>query len=264
MITDKELKDYMQFKDPHQTEKDYLQDLLLSLTYSDSEYEFVFKGGTALSKFYASGRFSEDLDFTIKGSNNKFFDYFGQFIGNIAKKMPYDTTILNKHSENKFHTISCTLGIKGPRYNDKANTIQHISFEINTTAVLIYEPEKFKRTPIYSDAPEYVALVMKREEIFAEKVRAIMSKRRKHRERDIYDLAFLIRKGTIINKGAIRKKLMESNIEPSFKSLTESIGNIENNWKDLSPLVKMPLESYEDAKNTIIKNEELKNALNSK
>ena len=259
MIDEEEIKKYVQFKEPHQTEKDYLQDLLLNLVYSDSRYDFVFKGGTALSKFYSSGRFSEDLDFTIKVSDDEFFDYFGQFLEGIVKNMPYDTNILDKPTKNKFQTISCLLGIKGPRYNGRIDTIQHIAFEINTTSLLIYEPERFKRTPIYPDAPEYVASVMKNEEIFAEKIRALMAKRRKHKERDMYDIAFLIRKGIRINKTAILKKLKEGEIEPTLDNLVRSIENAKTNWKYLAPLIKNPLEPYEKIKELIINNNDLKN-----
>ena len=175
--------------------------------------------------------------------------------------MPYDTTILKKPTKNKFQTISCTLGIKGPRYNGRVDTVQHIDFEINTIALLIYEPERFKRAPVYSDAPEYVALVMEKEEIFAEKIRALMTKRRKHRERDMYDIAFLIRKGIPINKNAILKKLKESEINPKIADLIQSIESIKSNWKYLTPLVNTPLEPYEEIKKLIINNDDLEKIL---
>ncbi len=66
MINKETLLTYKTFKDPYQTEKDYLQDLMLYSIYSFSTNEFVFKGGTAFSKFYYSDRFSEDLDFTMQ------------------------------------------------------------------------------------------------------------------------------------------------------------------------------------------------------
>ena len=47
------------------TEKDYLQDLMLFSIYSIAGKELVFKGGTCLYKIYKLDRFSEDLDFTL-------------------------------------------------------------------------------------------------------------------------------------------------------------------------------------------------------
>ncbi len=44
-------------------EKDYFQDLLLYQLYKQTN-QLVFKGGTALYKFYQLPRFSEDLDFS--------------------------------------------------------------------------------------------------------------------------------------------------------------------------------------------------------
>jgi predicted nucleotidyltransferase component of viral defense system len=42
-------------------EKDYLQDLLLFIIYSNVGEELIFKGGTCLYKIYKLNRFSEDL-----------------------------------------------------------------------------------------------------------------------------------------------------------------------------------------------------------
>ena len=46
-------------------EKAYYQDLLL-YDLTRTNLEIIFKGGTALYKFYGLPRFSEDLDFAIK------------------------------------------------------------------------------------------------------------------------------------------------------------------------------------------------------
>ena len=72
MYTLNELKDYAKllgFKTAEQAEKDYLQELLLKLIYSKiSGKTLVFRGGTALSKVYSTGRFSSDLDFVLNNA----------------------------------------------------------------------------------------------------------------------------------------------------------------------------------------------------
>ena len=74
------------------TEKDYLQDLMLFSIYSHIGRELIFKGGTCLYKIYKLGRFSEDLDFTL----NKRID-----IKEISKKIVSDLDLLGIKSKIK-------------------------------------------------------------------------------------------------------------------------------------------------------------------
>src|SRR3989344_4624152 len=68
------------------TEKDYLQDMMLFSLYSNLGKELVFKGGTALYKMYKLNRFSEDLDFTLNQKIN---------IEKISSKIISDLMLLN-------------------------------------------------------------------------------------------------------------------------------------------------------------------------
>ncbi|HHD16384.1 MAG TPA: hypothetical protein ENK47_06715 [Euryarchaeota archaeon] len=52
------------------TEKDYLLEVLLFILSANTRY-LVFRGGTALYKYYNLNRFSEDLDFDIVGKGVK-------------------------------------------------------------------------------------------------------------------------------------------------------------------------------------------------
>jgi predicted nucleotidyltransferase component of viral defense system len=56
-----------------QQEKHYLQSLILTIV---SDYPLVFKGGTYLWLFHGLNRFSEDLDFTAKGTLKKDFPQY--------------------------------------------------------------------------------------------------------------------------------------------------------------------------------------------
>ena len=49
-------------------ETDYLLEVLLFVIYREIGRQLVFKGGTALYKFYSLNRFSQDLDFTLNTS----------------------------------------------------------------------------------------------------------------------------------------------------------------------------------------------------
>ena len=58
---------------PWQQEKHYLQSLILTIV---SDYPLVFRGGTYLWLFHGLSRFSEDLDFTARGTIKKDFPEF--------------------------------------------------------------------------------------------------------------------------------------------------------------------------------------------
>lgn len=250
MLGKNELVEYKTYNDPYQTEKDYLQELFLYEVYSKryTTDSFIFKGGTALSKFYHSGRFSEDLDFNALGRKP---DEIAKGIERIAGAIPYRSTLSEKPAVNKFGTMSAEVLIEGPRYSRKASTLQHISFEINTTAALEYSPVPIVQRPRYKDLEEYTALVMDMHEIMAEKARAIMSRKRRHRERDLYDMYFLTSKEVEIRKGVVMKKLGQSHIAFSKEALKEAIASVEKTWEELDPFVVQKLPAYERAKHQV-------------
>ena len=244
MITKDALLGYKTYRDPYQVEKDYLQDLLLYQVYANSSNEMVLKGGTAFSKFYSSDRFSEDLDFTISDGVEIPVEFSKSIIRNAVEKLEYGHSYKEEPYENGHGTVAATILIKGPRYNGKASTLQQVSFEISTTGRLYTGREAMPRNPVYADARPYVALVMKREEMLAEKIRALMSKNRKHRERDLYDIYFFLGKGAAATRDVVRKKLSEVNIEPSMEEFVESIKDVSGKWESLEPMVQHRLEEF--------------------
>ncbi len=253
MLTKDELETYKKFDNPYLIEKEYLQEIILHEIYSNrkSTRSFVFKGGTALSKFYNSDRFSEDLDFTL-ASTGETVGQVELILGEIAEHLFYDTKFIKKPSTNDFFTVSTVLGIKGPRYNTKQNSLQHIRLEINTSSKMFHEPLQLPRNPAYGDIDGYIGTVMDSREILSEKFRAIMSKGRYHRERDLYDINFLLAKGVAPNSAEIQKKLDDVGKQFSKEALLNAISTIKPSWKDLVPLVSHTLEAYEKVKDDTV------------
>ena len=244
MMTKDALLAYRTYKDNYQVEKDYLQDLLLYHVYVNSSNEMVLKGGTAFSKFYSSDRFSEDLDFTISDGVENPEEFSKSVIEKAVEKLEYKHSYKEKPHSNEYGTVLSTISIEGPRYNGKESTLQQISFEISTAGRLYLGRDALPRNPVYADARPYVALVMKREEILAEKIRALMSQKRKHRERDLYDLYFFLGKGTRANREIVHKKLLEADIEPSIEGFAKAVDGVAATWKSLEPMVQHRLEDF--------------------
>ena len=85
-----------------------------------------------------------------------------------------------------------------------------------------------------------------------EKVRAMMSKGRRHKERDLYDMYYLIGKDTRFDRETVLKKMDESRIAFSAEELVGYIKSVQATWKTLQPFIQHTLEDYEYVSKTVI------------
>ena len=69
---------------------------------------------------------------------------------------------------------------------------------------------------------------MKQEEIFAEKVRALMTRQR---ARDLFDLHFLIKNKIYAEKYIIKKKMEYYNMDFDINKLIPRINELESQWE---------------------------------
>jgi uncharacterized protein len=219
---------------PYQQEKHYLQTATLTGVYSNLTDELVFKGGTALFFFYGLDRFSEDLDFTkIKKYNQD----------KLKKTVSDMLTIIHiEHEIKKEKSLAGkTLKVKarGPLYKGPLSE-SVISIEISERNDIILQPDIKEIIPIYDDLRPFTVPVMKKEEILAEKIRALMIR---GRARDLYDVAFLLKKDISLQYNLVNKKLAyykKTFVEEEFIHQATAIKNI---WQsELHGLVpKIPL-----------------------
>lgn len=230
---------------PYQQEKHYLQTATLAGIFTEVTDELVFKGGTALFFFYGLDRFSEDLDFTeIKKIN----------LEKLKKKLSDYLTIINIVHELKTKKSIAgkilKLKAQGPLYRGSPSE-SFISIEISERNDLVLSPDIKDIIPVYNDLRPFTAVVMKKEEILAEKVRALMIR---GRARDLYDISFLLKKGILFDYKLIDKKL--SYYKKSFdeEEFINQIQIIKKIWQsELHSLVpKIP--SYDETLNFILNN----------
>ncbi|EQD60678.1 protein containing DUF1814 [mine drainage metagenome] len=243
---------YKTFRDPYQIEKDYLQDILLYSIYKKSSNELVLKGGTAFSKFYFSDRFSEDLDFTLTYAKEGAIEYAKDIIERATEQLEYKYRYKEAPEANEYGTVGAILLIEGPRYNGKESTLQQLQFEISTAHKLVMDPGVMARNPVYADAKSYTALVMQPDEIIAEKLRALVSPGRRHKERDLYDVYHFVGKGAEIIKRLVNAKLSEVNIDVSCNDIVKAIDSVRTTWDDLEPFVQHPLQRFEEVKILVV------------
>ena len=234
MIEKKELQEYARLKGLSlgNAEKDYLIELTLLSISQHLKNELIFKGGTCLYKFHKLSRFSEDLDFSavdeidIDKLINLTLKYLNKF--NI-KAIQY-------RKKEPHNSILIKLRMEGPLYSGNPATYASIGIDINLKSNVNLEPEALSLKSVYPEIPSISILCMKKEEIFAEKIRAIMTR---NKARDLFDLYFLLTNNVHCKKKLIEEKMVYYNRKFSIKKLILEIKKFDKIWeKELKGFIK--------------------------
>ena len=226
------------------TERDYLLELLLYIL-SDNRRSLVFKGGTALYKFYNLNRFSEDLDFDVVG---KRFDT-DKMIKKITRNLELtgmQRTIFEKTEHG--NEINIRFAIRGPLYDGSKNSMSRVSINISKRERPSSSFEKLLVTG-YPEIPSFELSVLDVVEIAAEKIRCIMTR---EKPRDIYDLWFLYKKDIQIDISLVNKKLKIYRLTFNSKKFMEKVNEKRNMWRrDLRDLIIGTLPEFNNVTNEI-------------
>jgi len=216
-----------------QKEKDYVQYLILSYL-SQSGFEGIFKGGTALQKAFGLPRYSEDLDFTLNNVAEPNIDSLVSFLGSYG--------FGNVSWERSKGNVSSNVRLKyyGPLYNKTEISAGYITFDFNNRELIRLGPEIVVIIPPYFDILPYNLRVMNRVEIVAEKISAIFTR---SSARDLFDLYFLLHQGIKVDYNLVNKKLEFYKIKFSVGAFLKRITNLEKIWKsEISALTNNYLE----------------------
>ena len=186
-------------------EKDYALGWLLwgIHQHTATKDDWVFKGGTCLKKcFFETYRFSEDLDFSFRGSTPPTIEQLVQTFSEISDLIFNEAGLeFPKESiqfeifQNPRDSQSIQGGIKyrGPvRPQVGIAHMQRIKIDLTLDEPLVLSPVIRSVEHRYSDKPAKLTILSyDYEEIFAEKVRALGQRLR---PRDLYDVIHLYRR----------------------------------------------------------------------
>ena len=109
-----ELLTYKIYEEPYQQEEDYIEELFLSRLFNSCN-NIVFKGGTALAKFYGSNRFSDDLDFSIVLGREE-YENIKIKIDRVIKKSTEEDPVRILRELNSKRKLVYELSIRGPLF----------------------------------------------------------------------------------------------------------------------------------------------------
>ncbi len=258
------LEDYkcVDRKDYEQALKEIIQHLsLLGLSRGGFFEDADFYGGTALRIFHNLQRFSEDLDFTLKKSNENFklrpyFKYIETELNAYGFNVKIDDVIksnLDSTIESAFLKVDTKIHLLKIKVNTaitdriQNNEALKIKFEIDINPALSYENELL---PLLRPSP-FVVGVLKLSSLFAGKMHALLYRNWKTRikGRDFYDFIYYISRNIPVNLSYLEEKMKMSGDWPNEKKLTREdllkiyINRIEtvdfsNAIQDVSPFIK--------------------------
>jgi len=203
VITEEQIHDIARRKRVNETVvyREYLQVLLLSRLYSRKESENIFfKGGTAIHLIFKAPRFSEDLDFTVELEERYFLSFVSEFFGDLSKEENVEFKERKSIAGKRFLMTAPTVVLP-------YKTFINLDFSFREK---IFEPQK---SFIETDYPVLFTSYVyhpSREEIFAEKIRAFVTR---SKGRDLYDLWYLLTKEAMIKDSLVKEKLKYYNLE---------------------------------------------------
>ncbi len=208
--------------------REYLQFLFLNQLYSLSKTkQIIFKGGTAIHLIFKAPRFSEDLDFTVVMPENEFLDVLHKTFAALVNE--------GQISFKKRETLTGKRFLLSASLPDSTlKSFINLDFSFREQ---VFEIEKSIVKPEYPILLTAEISHMSKNEIIAEKIRAIM-----HRQkgRDIYDLWYLLANNAKIDYNLVDEKFKYHKEIYDSKRLIKKIEDFprESFINDLLPFVQ--------------------------
>ena len=175
--------------------REYLQLLFLNSLYSFTESrKVVFKGGTAAHLIFKAPRFSEDLDFAVELSQKDFLSLIKRVFNEFSKQEEVGFKERKTITSKRFLMTASPSILPYKVFVNLDFSFGEKVFEVEKSIVKVDYPIIFN---------SYVYHLSK-QEIVAEKIRALMTRRK---ERDLYDLWYLLSQGVNLDNKLIKEKL---------------------------------------------------------
>jgi hypothetical protein len=220
-------------------ERDYLLELILYSTV-DFRRWLVLKGGTALYKFYSLNRFSEDLDFDLVGRR---FDP-DVLVRRVLRNFEHiDISGKVDGVEEHRNEINIRFAASGPLYDGSKGSMSRVTLNLSKRERPTSAHDRLL-TASYPEIPSFELSVLDVEEIAAEKIRGVMTR---EKPRDVYDLWFLVKRGTKMDITLANKKLKIYGMKFNPKTFSEKLYEKRKMWRrDLENLMIGTLPAFDD------------------
>lgn len=210
--------------------REYLQYLFLSVLYAQQARTHVyFKGGTAIHIVYHAPRFSEDMDFTVQEEGNAFTKLIDETFARLSQSERLAFKPRKSVAGKRYMMSTVNLPGLPPSYINldflfRENVLKPQASVLTTSLPIIF-----------------TGLVwhLSKEEIFAEKIRAVMTRKK---GRDLYDLWYLSAIGVKPDEAMVQKKLAYYRMSLNMKDVVSRCEAFSEQdfVNDLRPFVPIP------------------------
>lgn len=178
-------------------EKDYVLGWLLAGISNNTSFaeSWIFKGGTCLKKcYFEKYRFSEDLDFTLTETASLDPTIIRSQLSNVTQwiyeqaGIEFPEIILDVYTDSNGKTFRGKIGYIGPL--QQRGSFTRIKLDLTQNELLVAPAIQSRISHPYGDQSNfsYHVFTYSYEELFAEKVRALLERAR---PRDLYDVIHL-------------------------------------------------------------------------
>lgn len=208
----------------HAQERDYLQYLILAVLY-DRPTPLIFKGGTALRIAYRGNRYSEDLDFNAPDQDATDVEQIWQAVTTGLISYGIDAELRNPWQSEVGYSVD--LSYKGPLYDGRDRTKAKVRLDVNLRSEHV-DTEPVLILSEYDDIRPFVATVITREHLMAEKVRALVVR---GKPRDLYDLWLLVNQNVVPSQSLIQQKLVLYEVAWSEAAWESGLAQVESEWE---------------------------------
>ncbi len=245
VISEERLEQHMKLKglNQFQAEIDYLQEIVLYQIMTTHGDDFIFKGGTALSKCYKMPRFSIDLDFVLhRPKNNVTIDIEAVLEGLNEVGYP---------SEENWKKRERRIIIEGITYDGNPNTLRTIRLDISDKEKISKTPQLHRLGEHIEEISDFDCYVLQEQEIMAEKFRT-MYDRTKPKARDLYDLWYMRTQGISTVLSLINKKMEVTKYKFLPASFEAEVNDRKRIWaSEIGSLIKK-YPTFETAKEVVM------------
>lgn len=208
--------------------REYLQLLFLKELYSEKFSKWLFfKGGTAIRLGYGGYRFSEDLDFSVALESDQLEQQLNSLFNRLTNLYPL-TFKERKSISGKTYLMTGTI----PQFEHEV----YIRLDFSLRADSIEPISLLVDNRGYPIIMSNFIRILSKDEILAEKIRALMNR---DKFRDLYDLWILQQLGAKFRLELVNQKLAYYNEEFNREAFVSRLNSINQTEfiRDLKPFI---------------------------
>lgn len=139
--------------------------------------------------------------------------------------------------------------LRGPLYGGSPVSEVTVRMGFSEREKTLERPAPTTINPPYADLLPYQCIAMSLDEMAAEKIRAVMTR---SSARDLYDLAFLVRMKTALDRALVMEKMRYYGLSFDRSAFEKRVRSLKPLWKtEIAALTRAPVE-FEFAATTVL------------